>query len=249
MAAFGVAASGSHQMFIAGGSSFEEERALQNLVNESYDTLRSEEFRANLASISKQFDEAFVGTEVLNAPNAARYEKIGELADMVAAQGTYRYVYSPVFPIGGTGHYNDTTVSRTANGTGTLSVGRGHLYNWKQDNVVHRSCAVNSVAHELTHLISKSPDSFELSDQVLRDWGAGNLDDDRPVASYLLGTVAQCTWLQRSGYQPEVDIKDCVAAFGHRGFNGLRCTAYPEGSAVEVRADLPPPHVLFPDTN
>ena len=246
-AAFGVTASSSHPMFIAGGASFEEERNLQNLINESYAILRSEEFRANLGIVAQQFDVAYVGTEKLNDPAAARYAKMSALAEMVTANGAYRYVYAPVYPVGGSGHYNDTAVTRTADGTATFSIGRGHLYNWRQNNLVHRSCAVNTVAHELTHLISSSPDSFELKDQVLRDWGAGNLSDARPVASYLLGTVAQCTWLQKAGYQPEVDITKCLAAFGHRGFNGLRCTKYPMGTPIEDYASLPSPHVLQPD--
>lgn len=235
-------------LFVQGASSTDEAALLQGLVNEAQSTIRSKEFDANLRSLSQEYGEAFASTTLAGSDAHSTYLSISELADLVSGRGTGRYVYSPVIPVGGSDHYMDTMISRISDSKSALfTIGRGHLNNWTDERVIRKSCAVNTVAHEISHLVSTDPDSFTLSSQVFRDFGAGNIQNGKAVASYLIGTVAQCTWLQRVGYQPSIDLKTCVKVFGHRGFNSGRCTQFANGQKIELRSDLFEEHVLRPD--
>jgi hypothetical protein len=66
-------------------------------------------------------------------------------------------------------------------------------------------------------------------------------DKAAPLASYLIGSVAQCTYLQEIGRVPAGGLGACVAVFGTRNFNNARCNRFTNGEAVEERADLPAP--------
>jgi hypothetical protein len=48
---------------------------------------------------------------------------------------------------------------------------------------------------------------------------------DAPIATYLVGTTAQCTWLQKKGHLPRTTpaFKSCVARFGVGKFNSSQC--------------------------
>ena len=63
---------------------------------------------------------------------------------------------------------------------------------------------------------------------------------DTPVASYLIGSVAQCTWLERQGRIGRADIPACVETFGVAAFNWERCGQFAGGEPVAPRPGLPP---------
>jgi hypothetical protein len=66
-------------------------------------------------------------------------------------------------------------------------------------------------------------------------------DASTPVASYLIGAVAQCTWLERQGRLGQEDVPACVEVFGVRAFNWDRCGQFAGGEPVAERSGLPPP--------
>jgi len=117
------------------------------------------------------------------------------------------------------------------------------LADWAADDLVQRSCAINTLAHEIAHTISISPFVFtpaftdtRLGERAIPRRGEG----DSPVASYLIGSAAQCAWLQQQGRIAASEVGACVEVFGARGFND-RCAAFTAGEPVQERPGLPPP--------
>jgi hypothetical protein len=78
----------------------------------------------------------------------------------------------------------------------------------------------------MTHTISNSPQFVIL---VLEDEGSGGpgVGTTTPIASYLVGSVAQCTYLQQEGRIQAGDLKSCVATFGISSFASNRCGRFP----------------------
>lgn len=117
------------------------------------------------------------------------------------------------------------------------------VVNWRSADPVQRSCAINTLAHEIAHTVSVSPLVFtagftdtSLTERVIpgRRPGAG------PVASYLIGSAAQCAWLERQGRIARADLAACVEVFGAAGFND-RCEAFGRGQPVRERPGLSRP--------
>ncbi len=125
---------------------------------------------------------------------------------------------------------------------------------WKTGNVVQRSCAINSMAHEMSHLIGRLDGSrFET---VFLDSAAGSAckkpskPDAQAIASYLIGTVAQCLWLEKQGRLAADSSKgrnsgatfaDCVVVFGQLNFNRARCWSFSDSDPIRERVGIPCP--------
>lgn len=75
-------------------------------------------------------------------------------------------------------------------------------------------CAINTLAHEWTHAIVDRDDHM-----VFLDAGHQHVDD--AVASYTVGAVAQCVYLQR--WRPELELDACVRAAGTHTFRPCTC--------------------------
>ena len=92
---------------------------------------------------------------------------------------------------------------------------------WRSMSIEHRSCAVNTVAHEIAHTFSSSPTRGRW---VIEDGGRRWIPPFLygPLASYTIGSVAQCTMLL--AHQPGYDsMPECLAEWGTRGFNSNHC--------------------------
>ncbi|HEY8614906.1 hypothetical protein [Phenylobacterium sp.] len=241
------------------GATAAEKAQLQALLSETVAVLNSAEFHANLKSLKTTYPDVFLNAGHWNNPTPANTVNVSvdELSDVVAGKAPkYRYVRAPVALASSETNGDFTPIagwtgSVTAQDT-SLTLGREQFRRWRSADPVERSCAVNTVAHEISHLVAdhaKSPTQFW---QAVIDSKAKTLTTTAPggaainppnaVASYLIGTVAQCTWLQRQGYTPTVDLKACVQAFGHRGFNKLRCASFAGAQAVAIRPGLPTAH-------
>jgi hypothetical protein len=233
-----------------------EREAFNRLVTEASATLRSERFHSNLRSLSNSYPAVYVHFLGSNAPGAERTsvtQTVDQLSAVVSGRAPYRFVRSPAYLVGTS---SDDTARAGWTGTseqlGSMTIGRSHLARWQSQDEVERSCAINTVAHEMTHLISNSPsifmghitDSFAATLTSVRSDGSP-ISPRHAVASYLIGTVAQCTWLQEKGYLPAVDLATCVQVFGDRGHNGLRCRSFSGSRAVINRSDLPAPYELL----
>jgi hypothetical protein len=173
-----------------------------------------------------------------------------EVGDLVALRPTgSRYVQVDVWLVGaeqgaalgylgmaaehsaGEGRYSDIELVRPL------------LDAWASTDPVMRSCAINVAAHEYAHTLSTTPFVYRTA---FTDTSLGEVritsrrDRSTPVASYLLGTLAQCTWLQKQGRIEREDVPACVEVFGVASGNPQRCQSFADGGPIAPRPDLPP---------
>jgi hypothetical protein len=90
------------------------------------------------------------------------------------------------------------------------------LERWLRGGTKSRACAVNTLAHELTHtVVDASASMVFLDGGYTWMWLTGG----RHVVSYTVGTVAQCTVLEEAGQPYEA----CVAEAGTTAFSPTGC--------------------------
>lgn len=223
---------------LKGTASAAESEALGQLMDEAYATLRSEAFQQNLRGLAGRYPAIYARRDLQDAST-------GQLADYVALKALgSRFVNPDVILIGGTGDYH--AMAGQGPGEGRYSdiiLGRFVMAHWRADDLVRRSCAINVAAHEYAHTISMTPFVYQ---PAFTDTQPGQFliphrkDRTTPVASYLIGAVAQCTWLQTKGRIGSSDVPACVAAFGVASGNDQRCGAFPGNTPVAPRPGLPP---------
>ena len=231
-------------LYIGGAATPTEEAQFNRLLEQAHATLLSDAFRSNLLALASDYPSIFLRLESQGSRLVPVYGAATDLVAMVRSEQNFRFVRSPAALVGHNNWFVAEVWSHGDDVSGSMLIGRGNLGNWTSANVVTQSCAVNSVAHEMTHLISSDASRFTTETQPISDKGAGLNSGANPVASYLVGTAAQCTWLQQQNHIPAVDFRSCVKVFGHRGFNGGRCTQFAPGQAVEVRPGLFQEHVI-----
>jgi len=91
---------------------------------------------------------------------------------------------------------------------------------WRSADARVRSCAVNSAAHELTHTITRTP---PVLDYTIADRGFSFARHfGQHFASYTVGAVAQCTWLEEQGLLVE-GLAACVRTYGTNRFRTDDC--------------------------
>ncbi|EGF92825.1 hypothetical protein ABI_12630 [Asticcacaulis biprosthecium C19] len=233
----------SSHLRIDGVASQEERELLQSLIQTSNDLLASPHFEENLLSLEGDYPEIFANPE-WQAVSMRR------LTDIVALREPGLTIIPVPVALFGSEAYSDNTmfnyVARTGsthfNGIdlpGAMSIGRVNMYRYRQNDVVDKSCAINTITHERLHQISRSPDKF---DHAIADTFANKRTNTTlPLASYLVGAVAQCTWLQEQGRVPSGGLKSCVQVFGTQNFNNERCSQFVDGQDVVDRKGLAKP--------
>jgi len=214
------------------------------LISEAIRTLRSDRFRANLGSLAEVYPQVHFRTD----PDGSRLV-LGTVADLQAmldaSAAPYRYISTPLSLTGQSFEYSPVQIGRegtdvdadgVARGSGTIA--RGHLWNWNHSNPVIRSCAINTVAHEISHTLVIDTATYR---HAFTDFDRFSTSPATPSASYLVGSVAQCTWLQEQGRIPADGLQTCLRVFGVRHFNGARCQQFYPGDVVsEDRRGLSP---------
>ena len=219
-----------------------EAEALGQLMEEAYATLRSEAFQQNLRGLAGRYP-------VIYARNGRQDATADQLADYVALKPLgSRFVNPDVILVGGTDPDALHFLAFAGQGPGEgrysdIVLGRFVMAHWRSGDPVRRSCAINVAAHEYAHTISTNPFVYEpafTDTQLGQDRIANRKDRTTPVASYLIGAVAQCTWLQGQGRIGRSDVPACVAAFGVASGNDARCGAFPGDTPVAPRPGLPP---------
>lgn len=224
---------------VVGTGDATENQALTSLLEEAFQVLRSPELRANLLALSERYPSVYAR----DSEQAATLERI---AGIVSLEPTgSRFAPAAVALVEGdsgglgaagegvaSGRYSDILIERIV------------LAAWRRPDAVTRSCAINVAAHEYAHTIVLTPMGFGNAftdtrtdqDAIPNRQVAGT-----PVASYLIGSAAQCTWLQQQGRIGREDVPACVRVFGTAAFNWNRCGGFADGEPVAERAGLPPP--------
>lgn len=98
------------------------------------------------------------------------------------------------------------------------------LERWRGDTFERRSCAVNTLAHEISHSFSQNPTDAEY---MFADKGKGWAFNTisylyGPLVSYTVGTVAQCTMLEEAD-ELQDGFAACLDAWGTDEFYSGSC--------------------------
>ena len=227
---------------IVDAASAEERVLIESLLTESYSVLRSPEFRANLLTLGARYPVIYARPDKQDASVADVAREVG-----VAPFGSR---YAPVVvQVVGRNDRRDLMGIHASAGEGVgfgryseMALGRYFLDQFRSADVVERSCAVNAAAHEYAHTITLTPVGFRnaFTDTLVSQ---SQIPDRQfpgtPVGSYLIGAVAQCTWLQRKGRIDTAGLAACVEVFGVSAFSGGRCTSFSRGQSVALRPGLP----------
>ena len=161
----------------------------------------------------------------------SQYEGLGSVGGLVRAprQG---FSYLPtrlVMTNTGTGA-GESRDPRSTTGGRLITIRRYHLDWWRSANAVTRSCAINTLAHEMTHNMTRDPTEFLWA---FTDTGLGNSVTGEK-GSYTMGALAQCTYLQSVGRITQTGIPQCVAVWGLTNtFLGSRCDDYDDNEPVQ----------------
>ncbi len=126
--------------------------------------------------------------------------------------------------------------------TGQIKIGRLHLARYMQGDIVEKSCALNTLIHEISHTLSDTPDKYWMH----------ILDSQRGVtpprgtfeASYFIGVVAQCTYLENKGRIQPADFESCMATFSDptaaSRFRSSACDDFPGNTPITPGGRLSP---------
>lgn len=230
---------------VSGTETEDERRLVSELASETHSVLRSPEFRRNLAALEKRHPTVFVRRGQRDQPLPQVIEGV------TGGWGTSRYPPVRIVLVG-LDDPDAEDYQRAGTGTPPLGVGsvpirlgRGIVADYRNADLVTRSCAVNTLAHELTHAVSSTPVIFTRAFEDTRrgdEEVIGRRDPDSALASYLVGSVAQCTWLESKGRIQRWAVPDCVDVFGYRAFNWKRCPAFPAMRPLQLDVDLPRPN-------
>lgn len=121
-----------------------------------------------------------------------------------------------------------------ATATGQIELGRLHFARYTQGNLVEKSCAINTMTHEISHTLSEKPDQFWM--HILDS--QRNVTPPRGVfeAGYFIGSVAQCSYLENAGRIMPDEFENCMLTFSDPSmssrFRSLACDDFPDGTPV-----------------
>lgn len=216
-----------------------ETHALSRLLEDAFGVLRSPEFRANLLALQDRYPAVY-------ARDAEQSATIRRIAGIVSLEPVgSRFAPAQVALVEGESGGLGAAGEGVASGRySDILIERAVLTAWGRRDPVERSCAINVAAHEYAHTIVLTPMGFG---NAFSDTKAGEaaIPNRRvggtPVASYLIGAVAQCTWLAREGRIGSEDVAACVEVFGVSAFNWDRCGQFAGGGPVAEKAGLAPP--------
>lgn len=222
----------------------DEQALLERLLGEAYAVLRSDAFTANLRSLGERYPTIYAKA----SEQAATPETLARIVSLEKSGARYTPV---AVQIVGDGDRRDPLRQHASAGEGQgygrysdMVLGRAIIEQFATGDIVNRSCAVNAAAHEYAHTIATTPIGFTIAftDTTGRQTRiADRQHPGTPVASYLIGAVAQCTWLQQKGRIDRSGLAACVEVFGVSAFNWKRCSQFADGQTVSPRGDLAAP--------
>ncbi len=197
---------------------------LQGWLRETKNILASEKFEKNLLKSGKVYSKIwFSSSDKIQTP-----ETVLKSVKLTNSQKPSLWWVPTKLEVAGRA-YRDNTQDDGINGNawalagflkytssneaiGVITLGREHLMRYRSADVVEKSCAINSLAHEISHTLSYKPKEFwsfftDTGEKYGRPKGMMQ-------ASYFIGTVAQCTFLQNAKRIGEADLDACVETFG-----------------------------------
>jgi len=133
-------------------------------------------------------------------------------------------------------------IGEAAAKTGQIELGRLHFARYVYGDPVERSCALNTMAHEISHTLSEKKNRFWmhiLDSQEHVTPPAGVYE-----AGYFIGTIAQCTYLQTISRISEKAFEACLLTFSNpetgSRFKSSACDDFPKSKPVTPSGRLIP---------
>lgn len=219
-----------------------EHQVVKNWVDEATHIIKSELFHKNLKSLSSSYSKVWSSqyrrydnvNELSNilrlndpkSPNATWMNTVVALSGSPSKDNNSKDGYSGIKTAltGWTG-YSENGVS-----TGSMTLGRVHYDRYLNGNQIEKSCALNTMAHELSHTLSLDNKQYL---QYFLDTGDSGPDlEGEAKASYLIGSVAQCTYLQKEGRISNSEILMCLKIFGVAEFRNNQCDDFIDGEPL-----------------
>ena len=161
----------------------------------------------------------------------SQYEGLGSVGTL-ARSPRQGFSYLPtrlVMVNSGTGAAESKDPNSTTGGR-LITIRRYHLDWWRSTNAVTRSCAINTLAHEMTHNMTRDPNQFRWA---FTDTGLGGSVSGEK-GSYTMGALAQCAYLQSIGRIQQIGVPQCIAVWGlTHTFLGSRCDDYDDREPVQ----------------
>lgn len=213
--------------------------ALEEILAASLSSLSSKDFLTNAAQIDSAYPTVYLhGQSAMKASDAAR------LLQEKPTVGGFMATEIRIVP-----SRRGAGVDLNAAGNGlVMEINRLPLDNWAAQSRVQKSCAINTVAHEISHTLSRSATSWA-SVFVDSETGNSTLAESRrkgTTGSYVMGNLAQCSHLRTIGRIPGDQVVSCVPVWYFyspvtptssetSGFANLRCTNFQaENDAVRL---------------
>lgn len=220
----------------------DERQTVERWLKDGIEMIQSDRFFDNLAQVSDAYSEVWVSQErgAATPSDITKLLKLStqDISDVNWAKTSVNLQGKAKRANTGIG-YNDrkrntrATVGKTGVG-GKMTFGRVHLDRYINGDTVEKSCAMNTLTHEISHTLSETANKL---DWVFIDEEG---DTDRPgnmlKASYFIGVVAQCTYLQNVGRVAENDLDACMKTFADPElkfqFQTIACDEFPDQDAV-----------------
>ncbi len=120
-------------------------------------------------------------------------------------------------------------VGEIGTATGEIELGRLHYARYTQGDIVEKSCAMNTMVHEISHTLSDRPDIFWMHILDTEE----NVTPPRGVfeASYFVGIIAQCTYLETAKRIKASEFESCIKTFSNPAntsrFRSIACDDFP----------------------
>ncbi|HTU11728.1 MAG TPA: hypothetical protein VMG08_12620 [Allosphingosinicella sp.] len=180
-------------------------REIADLIAETQRVIGLPAFERNLRAVEAEFG-------LIRQSRAGRELSAAMIADLYAGRDP-RYRFRPVM----VGWNSSESTSITREG-GTILLATNVRDRWRLGTVRSRALAINSLAHEFAHTLSRGPAEANI-DFVFTDGGSllGWFSRRAPVATYTIGTVAQCTFLEEQ-MALRGSLFDCMRRYGLSSF-------------------------------
>ena len=248
--------SGIHPNIVVGSVEQDDRDALSNWIEEAIALLKSPAFEANFIRASAIYPDVYVSKTQDIIPSALLLTRLktedprlsslwwpktyvvlnGKTATRVEDRTGFGF---DALRNAGAGPYPEDEIGTK---TGEIELGRLHLARFTQGDVVEKSCAMNTMTHEIAHTLSEKPNRFWM--HILDS--EKNVTPPRGVfeASYFIGVIAQCTYLENEGRISIYEFESCILTFSDPAaasrFRSLACDDFPNEKPISPSGRLHP---------
>lgn len=207
------------QIAIGAGWSDRDRRDLSALIDRSVAMMVDPRFAEMASSLNAQYPKVWF-TRALGFGDATMVGRY-----VPGPPSPARYLPATVIP------FNGWASTGGVEGSVRIQVSPKLLDRYRSRDVVMRSCAINTMAHEISHTMTRSPTRYLYA---FMDTGVGEEARRTPPASYLTGDIAQCMHLIDEGRIERSRLRQCVAVwYRPKGFQSHRCDDFPGNAPIE----------------